>query len=215
MLMLTVGGEGMHVFARVTGFGLTLIPMWPYRFHRDGEIVTVTHWTEAGERTVTVTPATAEPVGAAQGPVEEVLDVRAGPQTDSWRIETSRYSVAWPSDFDIDSPAADAPSTPFDLFGPDEALIYLAGPYPKERIRPFPEYAAKGQTIVAHVREPRYDLLRLDYLHDGAQWRQSYHFVDLSAAVLVVKTQSLAKGAEFAEHAAEVVALSARRPDYT
>jgi hypothetical protein len=205
----------MHVFARLSGFGLTLVPIWPYRFHRDGDSVTVTHFANAGERTVTITPGTANPIGSAQGPAEEVVDVKLGPPTDSWRIETSRYSVEWPAEFEIDSPSADDTSSLFALFGPDEALIQLAGPYPKERIRPFREYAAKGQTIVAHVRQPQYDLLRLDYLHGGVEWRQSYHFVAFSGAVLIVQTQSVGKGAEFAERAAELVALSARRPDYT
>jgi hypothetical protein len=203
----------MHVFARVSGFGLRLVPIWPYQFQREDDVVTVTHWRDGVAHTATITPGAASPAQADTGAVEDVVEVTPGPGRASWRIETSRYSVEWPSCFDIDPHPGDV-SPPFELWGSDEAVIHLWGPYPPERMRPLHAYAAEGQTIVAHVSRPEYELLRLDYQHDGADWRQSYHFVGLPGGTLIVKTQSLAAGAELAERAAEVVAVSARRPDY-
>ncbi|GAA2074191.1 hypothetical protein [Actinomadura alba] len=205
-----------HIFARLTGFGLTLVPIWPYNFRRSPrtpDSVAVTHWAGEAAQTVTVTGAGEGPAVVLTGVerVDQVVDVLEGPDERVWRIETSPYSVKWPEGFEIDSPPAGDNSSPFLLWGPDRSLIYPQGPWNRDRIPPLTELAGPGQTILSQERGPDFDTVDLAYRHEGGDWRQSHHLVPFGDdRVLVITAQAPATHAELTRQAAETVARSVR-----
>lgn len=203
-----------HVFARLTGFGLTLVPLWPYSFGRSAHVpdtVIVTHWAGETAQTATVTATAQGPAVALTGAeaVEQVVDVLVGPDRRVWRIETSPYSVEWPEGFEIGSPPAGDESSPFHLWGPDGSLIYPQGPLNRDRIPPLTELAAPGQTILGRRSAPGVEVVDLVYRHEGSDWCQSHHLVHLGdERVLVITAQSPATHAELTRQAAQTVTQS-------
>ncbi|MFI9786974.1 hypothetical protein ACIHEI_26230 [Kitasatospora sp. NPDC051984] len=205
-----------HVFARLTGFGMTLIPVWPYTFERPDHApgtVRVTRWEGQTAHTAVVTGPAAQPtieLADAQS-ATEVVEVLAGPDERVWRIETSPFSVEWPEGFSIDSPPAGDTSTPFCLFGPAGSLIYLQGPRSLDRIPPLTQFVAPGQTIVGHRTEAAFEAVELAYQHDGIAWRQCHHLVAFTDTLgLVVTAQWPAAHSDQVRRAAELVARSVR-----
>lgn len=202
-----------HVFARLTGFGLTLVPIWPYNFKRSPhtpDSVTVTHWAGETAQTATVTGTGDVPAVVVTGveTADQVVDVLHGPDERVWRIETSPYSVKWPEGFEIESPP-EGDDSPFHLWGPDRSLIYPQGPLNRDRIPPLTELAGPGQTILAQQRLPAFDAVDLAYQHEGADWRQSHHLVPFSDdRVLIITAQAPADHAHLTRQAAEIVARS-------
>jgi hypothetical protein len=200
-----------HVYARLTGFGMTLIPVWPYTFdrveHRPGS-VRVTRWEgDTAHTAVVAGPADIELTNA--GSPGEVVEVLAGPAEAGWRIETSPFSVDWPAGFSIDSPPADDSSSPFLLFGPAGSAIYLQGPYGRDRIPPPAQLVGPGQTLVDQQSEAAFDVVELAYEHDGDGWRQSHHLVDLDDEHrLVITAQTPATHGGQVRAAAELMARS-------
>jgi hypothetical protein len=189
-----------HVYARLSGYGLRLVPVWPYSFVRAGDgtdDVVVTRWDGNTAHTVTV---------SAVGPnetVEGIAEVLDGPVEKEWRIETTPYSVLWPKGFEIHcQPAGD--STPFYLHGPGGALIYPQGPLAPERVPA--DLAAPGQQVVERRSEPGLGVVELAYEHDGAAWWQAHHLVSMGTQVVVITGQAPATHAGEARQAAELVA---------
>ncbi|MFC0548893.1 hypothetical protein [Kutzneria chonburiensis] len=199
-----------HVFARLTGFGMTLIPIWPYTFdrveHRPGS-VKVTRWAGDTAHTAVVTgPADVELTGA-ESP-GEVVEVLTGPAGSVWRIETSPFTIDWPEGFSIDSPPADDNSSPFLLFGPAGSAIYLQGPYRRDRIPPLTQLAGPGQTLVDQQSAAAFDAVELEYEQGGNTWRQTHHLVDLGDERLVITAQTPATHGIQVRAAAELMARS-------
>jgi hypothetical protein len=203
-----------HVLARLTGFGLTLIPISPYTFQRSNYTpgtVNVTRWKGPTAHTATVTgPADAPSINLTGAQtVDEVVDILSGPTEPLWRIETSPYLVEWPEGFTIDSPPANDATSPFYLRGPEDALIYIQGPYPSDRIPPLNDTAAPGQQVTDHQHGPDFEVVELTYQHEGADWHQSHHLVPLNDALaVIVTTQSPATQAPQTRLAAKSMARS-------
>jgi hypothetical protein len=206
-----------HVFISSTGFGVTLVPIWPYGFARSPhapDAVAVSHWAddELQMATLVLPPDGSGPevtlIGAES--VGQVVEVRDGPADRVWRIETSLYSVEWPAGFEIAAPPANT-GAPFDLTGPDEAMIFPQGPLGQEMIPAPAAMAGPGQTIVEQRREPEFDAVHLDYEHEGGSWRQSHYIVPCGAdQMLVITAQSPAVHAALTREAAESAARSVR-----
>jgi hypothetical protein len=201
-----------HVFARVSGYGLTLVPIWPYRFERTPAArpgsVTVTHWGDGAVRTATVHGQAVDLSGADS--VDQVVDIAAGPAERTWRVETSLYSVAWPEGFRIESPPEAGPSM-FDLHGPDGALLYVQGPFADDRLPMPDQLVAPGQAVVAKRRVQDVEAVELAYAHENVEWRQGYWFVPLGQGrSLVVTAQAPAAHAEETMRAGDLVAGSVR-----
>lgn len=200
-----------HVFARLTGFGMTLTPIWPYTFtrveHRPGT-VSVTRWEGDTAHTAVITgPSDIELTNAASP--DEVVEVAAGPVEPGWRIETSPFSLDWPDGFTIESAPADDNSSPFLLFGPAGSVIYLQGPYALDRIPPLAQLAGPGQTLVDQRTEAAFDVVELAYELDGDAWRQCHHLVNLDDEYrLVITAQTPATHGAEVRAAAELMARS-------
>ncbi len=221
-----------HVYARLTGFGWTLLPLAPFRFERvDGRERTVLaiHDPGDGPRRATINLGGAKPIvhlGERTSDLGEVLDLIPGGGCDHWRIETTVFTARWPSGFALASPPGPGMPSPFDLLGPDGALIYVQGPLPRRDLRGLDRIAAPDQVIRRHgrsagrswwppgwaVRHPGWSWVELEYRHEGSPWRQVYRLADLGGGyACVVTKQAPEQWAEWTDQAAEEVAASIAR----
>ncbi|WP_213011166.1 hypothetical protein [Paractinoplanes toevensis] len=192
-----------HVLARLNGFGVTLIPNWPYSFEREGEssnIVHVTRWTPSGLAHVKFDPG--NPVDG-----NDVVDVTDGFDVPYWLIETSIFSVQWPVGFTINSPQDPGDETPFYLQGPGEATIFTQGPVPRARLSDPEALVAPGQSVLTRRSDDNgVASLELSYLHDDEQWWQAHwmmpcqadHFIVITAQSLLAASSTTRRAAEAA-----------------
>jgi hypothetical protein len=163
-----------HVLARLNGYGIQLVPYWPYRFIRsagdDPRAVSVVRATPDGGVTVRVDahrPKT----------VDGVVDVATEPSPDGWRVETSVFTAPWPDGFDMASPTDASDRVSFYLHGADGAMIFPQGPLLNERL-PEPEaLTAEGQRIINQDIVDDIRVVELTYEHEGEGWWQSYWMI--------------------------------------
>ena len=194
-----------HVLARVIGFGCTVLPRAPYRLaqraeggvaleirHGEREVVLLLR---QGARSFTLGPGVTE--------VGQVVDVSDGPAHDHWRIETSVFSARWPDGFVLAS-SPDG-SSMFDLFGPDDALMFLQGPFALERLPPLERLAAPGQAMVGIGVTSGVPFVELSYTHDGTPWRQWHHRIEHATTAVVLTTQVPLAHASAAHAASELL----------
>ncbi|WP_203908037.1 hypothetical protein [Rhizocola hellebori] len=159
-----------HVFVRLSGFGMRLLPYWPYEFERDGETpdrVRVTHWADASRLTATVDSQHRE---SAEG----IVDVSPGPEHQYWRAETGIYGFTWPDGFVIGVSVDANDPTPFYLFGPDEARIYPQGPFPTEKMLDAAGWTGPGQKLAAQYHLDDIEVFELDFEYADSPWWQTH-----------------------------------------
>jgi hypothetical protein len=163
--------------ARLAGYGVVLVPYWPYTFARSDAApgaVLVTNWREEGPATALVDPA--EPQS-----VPGIVDVSPGPDQPFWAIETSYFDVAWPFRFDIESTMP-----PYCLVGENEASISTQGS--ASALDPETLIAA-GQTVVDR-RTMRGDVqvIEVTYEHEGEQWWQGHYLLPRKGGRVLIFT---------------------------
>ena len=190
------------VFIVVTGHGYRLKPEWPFSLRRLSDAV----------------PGTDDSQGIAvlrcgqhDGVPAEHLDVQAGPERASWRIETQLYSVEWPSGFLLESAGEDDPFAPFLLWGKEKSLIWVQAPIPRTRLSNAAQLVGPGQKVEMASR----DAVALSYPEEGGQWFQNHRILGLNQeSVVVVTSQAPLAYAEETLLAGEQLALSfqASRP---
>src|SRR3569833_4172440 len=158
-----------HVLARLTGFGLVLVPHWPFAFERapgGPEAVRVTRWTSSGPRHVVLEPGRSTDGG-------DVVDVADGLARAGWFVETSIYRVGWPAGSTLESPRDAGDGTPFYLHGPGQATMFPQGPVPAARLAGPDALVGPDQTVLA-----RRDIgdgvgvVELGYRREGDRWWQ-------------------------------------------
>jgi hypothetical protein len=178
-----------HIYARLSGYGWTLLPRAPFRFQRAANhprAVIAIHQAPGGPRRAMLSFDDDAPVVQLDDGVErldEVLELSAGPASDHWRIETSVYSIRWPDMFAVQS-TAEPPG--FDLVGPNEAMVFLQGPFDPRNLPPLTEMASPGQV----VHRLGANWVELDYQKDEAPWRQVHRLVGYGDDVVVVTSQA-------------------------
>ena len=192
-----------HVLARLNGFGVTLIPNWPYSFEREGhgsDVVHATRWTPSGPAQATIDPGN-------RVESNDVVDVADGFDIPYWLIETSIFSVRWPAGFTVNSPHDAGDDTPFYLQGPGEAIIFTQGPMPKARLSDPNALVAPGQSVLARRSDDNGVAgVELSYLHDDEQWWQAHWMMPCQANhVVVITAQSLLFASAATRMAAETV----------
>jgi hypothetical protein len=182
-----------HVFARLTGHGLALVPHWPYTFERldaGSDAVEVTHWRDDGPARAIVDPADAHAVPG-------IVDVVPGPDHPFWVIETSNFDVAWPSGFSIESTA-----DPYCLAGEGETSITVQGPV---HVADPDKLVGAGQTVIDRREMGQgVRVLELAYEHEGESWWQGiYLYPRKNDRVLIFTAQSREPGIAATRHGLE------------
>ncbi len=205
-----------QVFARIVGFGLTVVPVWPYRIElvpSDPGALQVIHFDEGKRRTVVVRGGRDKPVadlGEGVDQLDEVAQVLRGPDAREWRIETPMYSVSWPELFAVEPPADDGGSI-FDLHGPEGALIWLRGPFDRADLPAVEDLAAPGQTLTGAASQDGVEAVELAYEHEGAAWNQRHYLVLFSGTrILAVTAQAPESQVDLFRRASAEVAASVR-----
>lgn len=182
-----------HVFARLAGHGLVLVPHWPYTFERPdagSDAVVVTHWRPDGPAKALVDPSDAHTVPG-------IVDVEPGPDHPYWVIETTGFKAVWPAGFSVESTV-----DPYCLVGEDDASISVQGP---AHIADPDAMIATGQTVVARrTMGPGVQVLELAYEHEGDPWWQGvYLYPRKDGRVLVFTAQSRDPGIAAARYGVE------------
>jgi hypothetical protein len=182
-----------HVFARLAGHGLVLVPYWPYTFERPdaaSDAVVVTNWRADGPAKALVDPSDAHTTAG-------IVDVEPGPDHPFWVIETGGFDAVWPPGFSVESTV-----DPYCLVGEHDASITVRGP---ARIADPDVLIAAGQTVVARRKTgPDVQVLELAYEHEGETWWQGiYLYPRKGGRVLVFTAQSREPGVSTARHGVE------------
>jgi hypothetical protein len=208
-----------HLFAWVSGFGWTLAPFTPCRLEQlagPPPAVRAFHHGPEGTREAVLRFGGEEPtVELAPGTssLREVIEVVEGPAGDHWRIETNVFSIPWPAAFAFESSGERTPPV-FYLRGPDDALVYVQGPFPPEKRPGLADLAAPGQTVHRQGETAGSHWVELDYIHDGRPWRQRQYLVSPwpSAHFVLVSTQAREEHAELTARAADEIASRIASP---
>ncbi|MGX6604931.1 hypothetical protein ACWKSP_22790 [Micromonosporaceae bacterium Da 78-11] len=196
-----------HVLARLTGYGMRLVPHWPYRFERhpsEPGTVRVARAAQGGPRTTLVRPGT--PAGDS-----DVVDVTDGPAHQEWLIETSAATMRWPDGFTLESPLEARDRTPFYLLGPDEAAIWPQGPMPADKLAEPDALITEDQTVTARRELGRgITAVELSYEYDGRTWWQAHWLIPYGDDEMLVLTgQAPDTAAARTRTAGDFAALSA------
>ena len=169
----------MHVLARLHGFGVVVVPKAPYRIGRVPDAPDTRLRIAHGDRS--------EAIDVADGPaVTDLADVTAGDPAPRWRIETSLTSCAWPLGFDL---ASDPDGlSPFLLLGPEDAMVWLAGPLAREKTQPIEKLVAEGQRVRAVAHSGDCERIDVDYEVEGEGWWQRRYVVPWTDTETIVVT---------------------------
>jgi hypothetical protein len=190
---------GTHVFARLSGHGLTLIPLSPYRFERAGSgaaaAVRLTHEVPGAMRAVTVTPRPMPRPGPPQvacapgtPSLDEVGGLQEGPWLDHWRIETALFTLAWPDGLALQSARDDSRPPAFELHGEQGAFMFFQGPLSEPALPPLQRMAGLGQRVAGTGEGPGYRWVELHYRHEGRDWVQRHALIALRPGQTLVLT---------------------------
>lgn len=156
----------MHVLARLQGFGAIVVPKAPYRIERVDDAPDAVLRIGHGDRSETVD------VRAVLGGTvtTDVADVDEGDPRPRWRIETSVFGCAWPVGFALSSDPDGL--SPFLLLGPDDAMIWVAGPVDRAKTTPIEKLVTEDQTARAVASSGDRERIDIDYQVDGERWWQ-------------------------------------------
>ena len=193
-----------HVYARVSGFGWTLLPLTPFRMEQapgPPRRILAGQFVAAGPRQVKLT--------FGNGPPQ----VELGANTACWTCRRGRTSTTGASRRAFSLPAGPAalpcnrrPGRPASTGG-SSLYVYVQGPVQRSRLTALGAMAAPGQAVVRTGDS----WVELEYVHEEWPFRQTHRVVDFGAdRVCVVTAQSPEAGAAQANAAAQEVADSLR-----
>ena len=188
-----------HVFVRLSGYELTILPFAPFHFRRapdNDHVLILTHHSATGTKQayliledagyqVELAPDTSS--------LQEVVDLMPGRRTRDWMIETTVFSMCWPRGFDLLS--SPDPRTPpgFDLIGPNDTLIYIQGPFNPARLPGVEQMGAPGQQLIQTGVIDAHPWVEFDYEHEGSIWLQRHYLVHLDPTTALVVTMQAPK----------------------
>jgi hypothetical protein len=201
-----------HVFARISGYHLTILPLAPFEYRQSADddfLLFLSHTTSSTTKQamlrvddhgyhVELAPTTAS--------FDEVAELRSSTYAGAWLIETTVFAVCWPGDFAFVSPADAASPSVFDLVGPDNALIYVQGPFVAARLPALTDMAAPGQAITATGTTNERHWVELAYEHEAMTWLQRHYVIPfIGNRALVVTMQTPQQQASRTISAAELL----------
>lgn len=186
-----------HVFARISGYHLTILPLAPFECRQsadDDHLLTLSHTTSSTTKQATLragddgyrvelAPSTAS--------FDEVADLTSSARAGAWVIETSVFAVVWPRAFAFVSPVDAGNPSVFDLIGSDNALIYVQGPFQTTRLPALTDMGAPGQAITATGTTNERHWVEFAYEHETEAWVQRHYIIPFSRnRALVVTMQT-------------------------
>jgi hypothetical protein len=146
------------------------------------------------------------------------VEVLPAPSALDWRIETSGYSIAWPKGFAI----ADDPDelSPFLLHGARDALIWIAGPLPRDKVLPIEKLAADDQRVRAIADAGDAVRIDIDYALPSESgpaehwWQRRYVRMLPGGSALLLSAQALASDEDSVRAAIDAIdeSLEVRAP---
>ena len=183
-----------HVFARISGYHLTILPLAPFEYRQsadDDHLLVLSHTTSPTTKQV-ILQADDDGYSVELAPdtasLDEVAALTPSAYAGAWLIETSMFAVSWPRDFAFVSPVDDGNPSVFDLIGPDNALIYVQGPFVTTRLPALTDMAAPGQTITGIGTVSERQWVELAYEHERVPWFQRHYVIPFSSNRAVVVT---------------------------
>lgn len=189
-----------HLFVRITGHGLDLLPAPPYMVRADGERLELTGLIDDHEH---------QQVIAAGDHLDPALgELTAGPRGE-WRVEVGGvYSIDWYGDLALVS-APDPDRPPFCMFSDlGGSLAYVQGPMPADQVPERQRMRADDQREVSRGEDPG-PWIELAYEHEGTSWRQRHIRLEFGLDhAVVVTTQARAGVADRIHEAASRLAIS-------
>ncbi|MCI0574280.1 MAG: hypothetical protein L0Y66_26410 [Myxococcaceae bacterium] len=115
----------------------------------------------------------------------------AGPDTPHWTLETSLFRCRWPEGLVLASTEEGAPA-PFELLGPQGAVLFLQGPLGREQLPALEEMVSPGQQVLGTGTLGEAPYVDVAYTHEGRAWRQRHVVLALGGThVLVLTAQAL------------------------
>ena len=199
----------MHVLARLQGFGAIVLPKAPYRIERVDDEADTRLRIFHGERSAVV-----DVLAVLRGEATtELFDVSEGDPRQSWRIETSVVTHEWPVGFALSSDPDEL--SPFVLFGPDDSMIWIAGPIDAKKATPIEKLVDEGQTVRAVAQAGDSERIDVDYvIDDEAWWQRRYVLAWGEGKALVLSAQARAATEALASAALDAIERSIA-PYYT
>lgn len=169
----------MHVWARLAGHGLIIVPQAPFRYTQDPDGLSLEH---AGSRARVVC---SDPPQLEPG-LERVADAErsAAQQGKPWRVQTTTFQACWPPRFALLS--EDQPPG-FQYLDPFDGFVFLQGPFDGERIPPVSGLIAEGQELVERGESPC-PWIGVAYAHDGRTHHQRVFRVPFEQGGVVLLT---------------------------
>jgi len=154
----------VHTFARLRGFGLTIIPFAPFVVRRIGDglddRVAIEH-----EGDLHVLNPRDRPI---PDEISHVATVETGVAHDPWVIDFGRFSVGWPNQFALAS--SDLSGVPFELWGENGAAIFVQGPF--DPVPTDEQFVAPGQRVTQRGTSGVIRWIEVGYDVDGVAWTQ-------------------------------------------
>lgn len=199
-----------HVYARIVGFKLAVIPRAPFRImaaYDPPNAIDVEYFSPNGDLFARVIPSDGgykSKIDQYTRSLNDVLEIDSGPDTDDWRIETSVFTCDWPRDYALCSNNFPIDPAPFDLLGPNREMIYIQH---SEVVPDIETMRAPYQSVISIERSHESTSMDLAYDYDGIEWRQRHEIMQNEGRRFVVTMQA---PLPFAKHATEVAYAVAR-----
>ena len=187
-----------HVLARVSGFGWTVVPHYPFRFQRVGGDERALHVERRGSTPTAATlyfeatPPRVE-LGLGARSIDDVCDLTPSDVRGDFKVETTVFTIGWPAEFDLVSTDPGGPSV-FDFASDDGGLLYVQGPLARARVPKLEAMCAPGQRVVDRGTHATGEWVELAYEHDGrAHWQRHTTVAWGHDEFLIVTAQSPAE----------------------
>ncbi len=202
-----------HVYVRIVGYGLAIIPIPGVRIAQAPETPGGLRFTpeDADQPTHLLNPVAAVSEPQSLDGVCKVSPLQSPPE---WRLQTSAYSCAWPPSFSLVAAADSQGPSLFDLLGPEDVLLYFQGPFADSAL-PSPEDMAAPEQTFAGVEESQgRQIVTLSYRHNGSPWTMLHVLSPWTDGhTMILTAQFPEEQSEPIRHLAEETLTSIRRTD--
>ena len=180
-----------HIYARIAGFGLALMPEPGTRLvHGRAERNALTVFPAGGAAPIAIDPdELSERLSEQPTLVGPGLEAVALPGEPVWQIQTSPFSCPWPRSTELLIP--DPPGQPsfFDLIMDDDTVLWVQGPFPSSRLPAIPSgFLADGRRLEEHAQVDGHTVVEVSYDLNETAWVHRYVVVNWTEHLVLVVT---------------------------